>query len=517
MSTLARTEAFDRLIATHEQDRGHAIVELHDIHKSFGSTQALRGASLRLHGGEVHALLGENGAGKSTLLRILVGGTQPDAGEIRIDGAPVAMADVRDATAHGIVPIYQQLSLMPHLTVLENLLAFEIARAPGHRLLRHADAIDRARDALRAVGLDVALGTRAAELSLAQRQLVELARCVMRDCRVVLLDEPTTSLAADEVDSLMRVMEVMRDQGRALLFISHRLEEIERISDRVTVLRDGQVVVDSQVASGFDGGQLVAAMVGDALTSRTVERRTPGAPVLQVSGLTAPRAFRDVSLDVHEREVVGLVGLIGSGAMELGDALAGTRSFGGGRVELAGRPLRSGDRAGALRAGAGLIPVDRDRDGCFFGHSVLHNASASSLRRLSRFGVLTARRERRAFVPTLARLGVKPADPGADVAALSGGNRQKVMVARSLTEQCRLLIAQEPTRGVDVAARAEIHDALVQAAERGMAVLLTSSDLEEVTALCDRILVMRAGRLVAALDGSATATDIVVHLTGARR
>jgi ABC-type sugar transport system ATPase subunit len=489
------------------------VLSVAGVHKSFGTTQALRGAHIDLHAGEVHALLGENGAGKSTLLKLLVGGVQPDAGELRLDGELTRLRDVRDAIGRGILPIYQQLSLIPHLSVVENLLAFELARGRAFSWSGTRRWLDQARAALDAVGLDVDPKAPVAELSLAQRQLVEIARSVMRDCRALLLDEPTTSLAADEVEVLFGVVSRMRDDGRAILFISHRLDEVERIADRVTVMRDGQTVLTGGRAASLGREPIVEAMVGRDVQQAAAARVERGAPVLTVSGLRERGRFREVELTVHEGEIVGLVGLIGSGATEVGEAIAGARTVREGTIEVAGRELRSRNRASALRAGVGFIPIDRDRDGLFPGHSILHNASVSSFRRFTRHGLLSVRRERSELGPRLEGLRVRPEDPDAEIGSASGGNRQKVLVVRNLASGSRVLIAQEPTRGVDVAARQEIHQSFLDAAASGLGILVTSSDLEEVVALCQRVLVMRSGKVVAELQPD-DAGQIVRHLTG---
>lgn len=483
------------------------------VHKRFGTTHALRGAKLSLRAGEVHALLGENGAGKSTLLKLLAGGVQPDAGEIRVDGNITQLRDVRDAIGRGILPIYQQLSLMPHLSVVENLLAFELAGGRAFSWAGTRRRLQTARVALETVGLDVDPRAPVAELSLAQRQLVEIARSVMRDCRALLLDEPTTSLTADEVDLLFDVVSRMRSDGRAILFISHRLDEVERIADAVTVMRDGQTVLDGGRAASIGREKIIEAMVGHKVEQAAPARAKRGNPVLSVRGLSSRGAFRDVELNIHEREIVGLVGLIGSGATEVGEAIAGVRGVREGAMEVRGRPLRSGDRSGALRAGVGFIPIDRDLDGLFPGHSTLHNASVSTLQLFSKGGLLSVRRERAAIAPRLASLRVRPEDPEAEIGSASGGNRQKVLVVRNLVGGLQVLVAQEPTRGVDIAARHDIHQAFIDSASEGLGILVTSSDLDEVTALCNRVVVMRSGRVVAELRPDEP-NQIVRHLTG---
>jgi ABC-type sugar transport system ATPase subunit len=498
-----------------QPERGAPVLAVRGVHKRFGTTQALRAADLELRAGEVHALLGENGAGKSTLLKLLVGGVQADAGELRVDGEVTELRDVRDAIGRGILPIYQQLSLIPHLSVVENLLAFELGRGPAYARSRVRQWRDQARTALRAVGLNIDPLVPVAELSLAQRQLVEIARSAMRECRVLLLDEPTTSLTAEEVEVLLGVISRMRSRGTAILFISHRLDEVDRIADRVSVMRDGATVLSGGRARTLGREEIVRAMVGRDVRPAANTRSDRGEPVLTVRGLRSRGLFRDVELTIHAGEIVGLVGLIGSGATELGETIAGARSAYGGAIEISGRKISRAGRVASLRAGIGFIPIDRDRDGLFPGHSLLHNASVSSLRSFSRRGLLSVRRERSEFAPRLKSLRVRPEDPEAEIGSASGGNRQKVLVVRNLAAAPRILVAQEPTRGVDIGARQEIHQSFLEAAAAGLGILVTSSDLEEVAVLCHRVLVMRSGTIVAELEPQ-DVTEIVGQLTGTR-
>lgn len=494
-----------------------ALLEARGIVKTFGSTCALDGADLTVRPGEVHALLGENGAGKSTLIKTLVGVHQPDAGTLRLDGQRLELRGVADGLAHRIAPVYQQLSLLPHLTVGENLSAFDLATGPGWQPVRRSlEQAARAREALALVGLDTALATVVEDLSRAERQLVEIARAVLRECRLLILDEPTTSLGGDEIEHLFDVMRRLTAGGGSVLFISHRLDEVTQIANTLTVLRNGRTVVDAQPTTGVTRTEIVDAMAGEPTNFDALARQRSGDIVLEASGLRTGALSGGVDLSVSAGEIVGLVGLIGSGAVLVAETIAGLHAARAGEVRIDGRPLRLGDRAGALARGVGLIPGHRDRDGLFPTLSVLENASASVLRALSRRGRIDRRRERQLLGRHLRALSVRPDDPGASITALSGGNQQKVMVARTLAaETRRLLVAIEPTAGVDVAARHDIHRAMAEAAAGGMGVLMASTDLDEVLALSTRVIVMRRGQVVAELMPEAGVAAIVATLTGA--
>jgi ABC-type sugar transport system ATPase subunit len=497
-----------------ESRSGGPLLTARGIVKSFGATRALRGANLALRAGEVHALMGENGAGKSTLVKILVGAVQPDAGELRLAGRPLRLAGVVAAIAERIVPVYQQLTLMPHLSVRENLFAFEIAAGRGFATLPSAASPEDAREVLSEVGLDLDPETPVARLSLGERQLLEIARGLTRAARVLILDEPTAALNAGEAQRLFAVMRAIVAKGAAVLYISHRIDEIEEIADRVTVLRDGRTVIDGAPGAELERQAIVSAMIGRSVATTRRARPHAGDPLLRADGLQVPGVVDGATMTLHRGEILGIVGLIGSGAIELGAAIAGAVPAGG-RLTLAERPVRLGDATAARRAGIGLIPGDREEEGVFPILSVLANASAAILHDIGRWW-LSPQRERHRLGGLLRQVTVTPDDPDLPINQLSGGNQQKVVVARNLAiARLAVLVALEPTRGVDIGAREAVHDALVAAARAGTGVIIVSSDLEEIFAIAHRILVMRRGRIVAELPADAEPGRVMAELAGA--
>jgi ABC-type sugar transport system ATPase subunit len=490
------------------------IAEVSGVAKSFGTTRALREAHLVLHAGEIHALMGENGAGKSTLVKILVGALRPDKGELRLNGLPIQLGGVAEAVAAGLVPIYQHLTLLPHLSVRENLLAFDLASGPGWRAIprRNHQQIE---EMLSAVGLTLDPNRRVASLTIGEQQLVEIARGLARDCRVLILDEATATLNRREADQLFTILRRICAQGRAVLFISHRLDEIEKIADRVTVLRDGVVTIRGAARGALTASDIVRAMIGHEVDVKEIDLAPVGPTLLRLSNASVNNVFSDASFDLHRSEIVGIIGLIGSGALELGEALAGALPLDRGSIEMAGRPIILDSRRTALRAGIGLIPADREAEGMFPTLSVGDNALASALYRIAPLGWVRAAVGKALLSPWIERLALSPPDAKRNIGALSGGNQQKVLVIRALLGMSmQLLVGIEPTRGVDVGAREIIHRALADAAREGLAVVVVSSDLEELLALCHRVIVVRSGRIVAELPRGAGPARILRELVG---
>ncbi|MGW4499099.1 sugar ABC transporter ATP-binding protein [Micromonospora sp. NPDC004336] len=488
------------------------IVGMAGIAKRFGGVHALRGVDLTLRAGEVHALLGENGAGKSTLINILSGVVTDYDGEITIGGHPVRFAGPAAAQAAGVATIHQELDLVPALSVAENLV---LGREPRTRLrtLDRRAATRAARDWLAPLGARIDPRRPVGSLRVGEQQLVEIAKALSLDARVLVMDEPTAALAEAEVRRLMSTIRALRQRGVAVVYISHRLEEIEQIADRATVLRNGEVAGTLR-PDRADRQRIITLMVGRPAETLFGEGsagtpRAAGPPLLEVDELAVrPRGARPgrcepagVSLTVRAGEIVGLAGLMGAGRTELLETLYGAGPPGrrSGRVTLAGRPYAPRGPRAALRAGVGFVPEDRRRSALVLEHPVGRSIVLAALRRLTTAGFVRSGRERDAVRRQVAALAIKTASATAPVGSLSGGNQQKVVFARHLLTRPRLLLLDEPTRGVDVGAKAEIYRLLRRLADDGMGILLASSELPELTGVCDRIVVLRRGRAVAEL------------------
>ena len=487
---------------------GPPVAEVVGASKRFPGVLALDGVSFTLVPGEVHALVGENGAGKSTLVKLLTGVYTPDSGEVRFAATPVTFRRPLDAQAAGISTIYQEVNLVPLMSVAGNLY---LGREPRNQLRlidyrrMHADAAAL----LRRYGIDVDVRQPLRSLGLGAQQMVALARAVSVNARVVIMDEPTSSLEPREVDTLFRVVRELREQGVAITYVSHRLDELYRICDRVTVLRDGRVVHAGPLA-GLDRLRLVSLMLGRDVAevrrhglTRFSESHTAAAtePVLRVRHLTKRHVLSDVSFDVRPGEVTGLGGLLGSGRSETAKAIVGALPLDHGSVTVAGRPLRHLSPATAIRAGISLLPEDRKAEGIVPDLSVRENIVLAAMPRLSRAGVVSRAQQDRIVEVFMRRLRIKAASPDQRAGELSGGNQQKVMLARWLCLNPKVLLLDEPTRGIDVGAKAEVQQLIDDLAQEGLAVVLISSDLEELVEGADRIVVLRAGTVVDELTG----------------
>jgi ribose transport system ATP-binding protein len=469
------------------------------VEKRFGPTVALAGVDLEARGGEVLAVLGENGAGKSTLMKVLSGATQPDGGTMMLRGTagdePYAPRSPADARAKGVAMIYQELSLAPHLSVEENLL---LGREPARGgFLRTDLARERARSGLAAVGhADLPLDLPVRALSPAQRQIVEIARAIALESRVLVLDEPTSSLAATDVARLRELLRDLRARGLAIVYISHVLEEVFAIADRFLVLRDGRSVASGAI-DGVDARTLVAHMAGRSLADAPARgHRTPREVVARIESLGAAGAPRSEALEIRRGEIVGIAGLVGAGRTELLRAVFGLEDDDGASIEVLGVPGPSTPRE-RWRKRVGMVSEDRAREGLALDLSVAENVTLASLDGIATLGFVTGAVVDRAAAPWIERFRIRCSAPSEPVRALSGGNQQKVALARLLAADCELLLLDEPTRGIDVAAKAEIHaqlDALVRGPD-ARAILLVSSDLDELLSLCDRIAVMVRGKL----------------------
>jgi ABC-type sugar transport system ATPase subunit len=475
----------------------HPIIFARGISKRFGNTLALTGVDLTLHQGEVHALLGENGAGKSTLINILAGELQPDAGEIFVSGEQVRCKDPHHASSLGISVVYQELSLCPNLTAGQNI---SLHRAADSGFLSRVDKKrlnSSAQELLRQLGLfNLDLTVPVRSLSLGQRQLVEIAKALTTDLRVLILDEPNSALTHEESSHLFRVVRELRDQGIAIVYVSHRLEETMQLADRITILRDGRVV-DSAKRQSFSIPDLIQKMVGreiDHLFHREPLREPDQTHALVVSKLNDRDLLTDVSFDLHAGEILGIGGLPGSGKDELVDCLSGIREFTG-DVEIGGQRIKIRSTEDVIRAGMALVPADRRSAGAFQVLSILDNVVAASLRKVSRRGILRRNRMKKLADTYLSRMNLKARSIEQKVGTLSGGNQQKVVLARGLATEPKILLLHEPTRGIDVGAKAEIYQILNQLAARGIAILIVSSELPELIGQCDRIMSMHNGKI----------------------
>jgi rhamnose transport system ATP-binding protein len=471
-----------------------ALIELEHAAKSYGAVRALRDGTLTLEPGEVRALVGENGAGKSTVVKLLAGAARLDSGRLAVDGEPVDFHSPTAARDAGIAVIYQEPTLFPDLSVAENVVMGRHPLGGGRRIDRQA-MTDQVRELLDRLGVSMDPERPVRGLSIADQQIVEIAKALSFDARVLIMDEPTAALAGPEVERLFGVIRALRERGAAVLFISHRLEEVFAVCDTVTVMRDGAVVHAATTAE-IDADELVRRMVGRELDTLfpKLDAEIRG-PALKVERLTREGVFTDVSFEVRAGEIVALAGLVGAGRSEVARAVFGIDRPDGGTVTVSGTPLKPGRPLAAMRAGLAFVPEDRRQQGLVMDLSVGRNATLTRMRALSRFGFITGRAERRLAAEWAARLRLKYHRLTDPVAFLSGGNQQKVVLAKWLATAPKVLIVDEPTRGIDVGTKAEVHRLLSELAQRGVAVLMISSELPEVLGMADRVLVMNEGRL----------------------
>ncbi|MGB0100294.1 MAG: sugar ABC transporter ATP-binding protein [Nocardioides sp.] len=485
-----------------------ALLQMTGIVKEFPGVRALDGVDLDVRAGEVHCLLGQNGAGKSTLIKVLSGFHQPDDGTIAWDGEVVSFSSPAKAIGHGVATIYQELDLVPHLDVTENVyLGHEVSRAG---FTQRTKAHQTVRELLARLGHSEIAPTRAVgELSPAKQQIVSMARALSRDTRLLILDEPSAVLDGEEVKNLFRVIRDLTAEGVAVVYISHRLEEIREIGDRITVLKDGATVATGLAVTETPTAELIRLMTGRSIEyvfpPRSDAPRDGGEPVLEVRGLALAGVFADLDLTVHAGEIVGLAGLVGAGRSEMIETLYGARRASAGTVSVDGKKLRRGSVGSAVRAGVGLAPEERKSQGLLLDEAVYKNVTVSSMSRFARLGFLDQAGERRRATELTESLDVRPSGVSRAVRTLSGGNQQKVVLARWLLRECRVLLLDEPTRGVDVGARSEIYQLIRSLADRGVAVVVVSSEIEEVLGLADRALVVREGVVVH--ESAATAID----------
>ncbi|GLW47180.1 sugar ABC transporter ATP-binding protein [Streptomyces sp. NBRC 14336] len=490
------------------------VLAVRGLGKTFPGVRALDGVDLTLHAGEVHALIGENGAGKSTLIKLLTGVYRPDAGTIVFEGREVSFATPLEAQKAGISTIYQEVNLIPLLSVARNLF---LGREPRNRfgVLDMARMNREAEETLATYGVRVDVRRPLRTLGVGAQQMVALARAVATDARIVIMDEPTSSLEPREVETLFSVIRRLRDAGIAVVYVSHRLDELYAVCSTVTVLRDGRRVHHGPLAE-LDRLQLVSTMLGRDLGEVRSEGLTKFSgdhsaatdePVLEAKELTATHQLHGVSVSIRPGEVVGLGGLLGSGRTETAKAIAGALPLGSGSVTVAGVPLRAGSTPAAIRAGISLLPEDRKSEGIVPGLSVRENIALAVLPRLSRFGLVSEAKVDSIVDTFIKRLRIKASSPQQKVGELSGGNQQKVLLARWLAMNPKVLLLDEPTRGIDVGAKAEVQKLVDELAADGLGVLLISSDLEELIEGSDRVVVLKDGAVVGELSGDDVTED----------
>ncbi|MBW9116958.1 sugar ABC transporter ATP-binding protein [Rhizobium cauense] len=501
-----------------EAARGSTILEIKDVTKVFGAVSALKDMQLSVRRGRVHTILGENGAGKSTLMKILAGVYQPTSGSIVLDGAPYAPASPQDAARAGLTIVFQELSLCNNLTVAENILATREPARAG--FINDKALVRKATELVKELGLPVSVSEKVGDLSIAQRQLVEIAKGLSIKAKVVILDEPTSSLSDSEAEILFEIIARLKAQGVAVIYISHRMEEIMRLSDDITVVRDGSYITTREkTETTID--ELIALMVGRDMNEIYPPRETAppamaGSPVLTVKDLSRDGEFENVSFDVRPGEILGFFGLIGSGRSEVMNTLFGIRQPTAGSMSIDGNRVSIASPADAIDRSIAFVTENRKEEGLVLSHSVESNISMVTLGQYSgALGFLKRRRERQAAVGEVARLAIKTASLDTSAGSLSGGNQQKIVLAKWLLTKPKILILDEPTRGVDVGAKFEIYKIIRQLAAEGAAILLVSSELSEVIGMSDRTVVMSEGRMTAiATKEQMTPEKIMSFATG---
>jgi ribose transport system ATP-binding protein len=489
------------------------VLEMTNIKKNFSGVHALSGIDFSVRKGEVHALLGENGAGKSTLIKILGGIYHPDEGEIRIRGEKVTVDKVTKAQHLGIGIIHQEIVLVPHLSVAKNIY---LGREPKTRFgtVDYQKMVFESQKMVKKLGLQIDVNNPVAELTIAQQQMVEIVKAISFNTEILVMDEPTSSLSDEEVDKLFETIETLKSHGVSIIYISHRMEELFRISDRITVIRDG-LYVGTRDTNGTNAKELVAMMVGRTLESfytRNYNDLTEAPIVLDVKQLTSKGVFEDVSFTVRKGEVLGFAGLVGAGRSELMMSIFGCEPHRtGGTVLLNGKDVHFSNSLEAIDNGIGFVPEDRKRQGLVLGNTVGYNITLASLRFIMN-GIAVSKKKRQSTIDTYIHdLKIKTASPEAEVLSLSGGNQQKVVLAKWLATKPDLLILDEPTRGVDVGAKFEIYTIINRLAAEGIAIVFISSELPEIINMCDSVCVMRGGRLVAQIERDKLTQEHIMH------
>ena len=486
------------------------ILELTEISKSFSGVEVLHGVSFALRPGEVHALLGENGAGKSTLVKVITGVYQPNSGAVFLNGKQVHFADTNESRQAGIAAIYQELSLFPDLDVAENLFVGRQPTGRGgridwRRLYKEADQL------LASLGVHLDLKKKARSLSIAQQQMVEIARAFSIEARILIMDEPTSSLTLNEVADLFRLVRRLREDGTAIIFISHRLEELFEIADRVTVLRDGTYVATRQMQE-VTRDDLIRLMVGRTISNLFPKQEVEaGKVMLKVDHLTRLGAFEDVSFELRGGEILGLAGLIGAGRTDVARAIFGVEPPTSGKIEIEGQEIEIRSPQQAINLGLAYVPEDRQTHGLIPPMNIIANLSLPTLGEFVRGGWLQAKAEQSATYAIARQMEVRANNIWQKARELSGGNQQKIVLGKWLATKPRILILDEPTRGIDVGTKAAVHELMSQLASEGIAILMISSELPEVLGMSDRVLVMREGQVTATLSRAEATQEKILH------
>lgn len=493
---------------------GTSFIQFRELSKSFAGVHALRDVSLEIAAGEVHAVCGENGAGKSTLIKIIGGVLVPDSGQIVFGGRDFRFGSVHAAAEAGVAVLHQESTIFPDLNAVDNIfVGREITRHRG-LLLDRAEMRRQTLAALERLGETIDIDLPLRELPLAQQQMIAMARALSSECRLLVMDEPTASLSSRETDILLKLVRQLSKQGVSILYVSHRLEEVFAIADRVSVLRDGEHVATKDV-SEVDTDELIKLMVGREVDQTTRHSGTTpgrGDSVIEVRELTSRGRFEDISFSVRAGEIVGLAGLVGAGRSEIARAIFGIDMYDSGTVTICGSPVARHSVNAAIDAGLGLVPEDRQHEGLILPMSVRDNVSLAVLTKLARGPLINSADETSLVAKQIDQLAVKASGLHAAAETLSGGNQQKLVIAKWLARQPRALILDEPTRGVDVGAKAQVHQLMRQLAASGVAIVMISSDLPEVVTMSDRIIVLCEGRIAGELDGQVATQERILEL-----
>ena len=490
------------------------VLALEGVTKTFPGVKALSDVSLRLHPGQVTALVGENGAGKSTVVKILTGIYQPDSGEILVDGSAVQFPAAQAAGDAGVTAIHQETVLFDELSIAENIF---LGHAPRGRfgLIDTRAMMRQATEILRGIGAEIDPGHKLKDLGIANKHLVAIARALSIDARVVIMDEPTAALSHKEIEELYQLVEELKSQGKAILFISHKFDEIFRIADRYTVFRDGELVGEGLMADVSEA-ELVKMMVGRDVSQIFPDRKSNhGDTVLSVRGFEHPTEFADISFTLRRGEILGFYGLVGAGRSEFMQALFGITRASAGSLEIEGAPVTIRSPADAVANGMVYVPEDRGKQGAITALPIFQNVTLPSLGRTSKNGLLRLAEEFKLAREYTERLDLRAASLDTDVGNLSGGNQQKVVIAKWLATQPKVIILDEPTKGIDIGSKAAVHEFMADLAADGLAVIMVSSEIPEVLGMSDRVIVMREGRIAAELDGEGlTPETLVRHAAG---